>query len=154
MLAGCSSLTDVGGSPAPAATSVPVMTSDAGPSTTAGTPAPSSPAADTDSIQSNEPVDAASVQLTFVEWSVDEGAIEAAAFVNGLVESGGTCVLVASAGGGELTGDPQPAEAGPSTTDCGSLSLPIQEGGTWQVRVTYASATTTLTSSTAEVVVP
>lgn len=154
VLAGCSSDPEQE-TPAAATSSAAPSAGSTTAAAGATSPAATSPAAeDTDAVQTDAPATEASVRLTFVEWAPDSGAIEASAFVQGLVEAGGTCVLVATDGDRELTGDPQPAEPGPSTTDCGGLSVPVEDSGTWRVSVTYSSPATDLRSADAEVEVP
>lgn len=116
--------------------------------------APTSPAEETDSVQIDPPAPDSALVLSSAQ--AGSGEVTAAAFVPGLVELGGTCTLVAAQDGDEVTGDPTEAEPGPSTTDCGSLSLtlPDSAGGTWQVHARYSSPTTDLVSTTVEVEVP
>lgn len=120
----------------------------------AGASATSASPVETDSVQTDAPVTTASVIVTSADASA--GGIQAAAFVQGLVEIGGTCTLTAAQDGDEVRGKAAKAEPGPSTTDCGplSLSVPNVASGAWQVSVTYSSPTTELTSTTTEVQVP
>jgi hypothetical protein len=120
----------------------------------AGSAGTTDPAEETDSVQTDPPVTDSALVLTSADGG--SGEVTAAAFVQGLVELGGTCTLVAAQDGDEVTGDPTDAEPGPSTTDCGSLSvtLPDSAGGTWQVHARYSSDTTDLISTTVEVEVP
>ena len=121
------------------------------PATTAGT---TDPAEQTDSVQTDPPVADSALVLTSAE--AGSGEVTGAAFVQGVVELGGTCTLVAAQDGDEVSGEPTEAEPGPSTTDCGplNLTLPDSAGGTWQVHARYSSATTDLVSTTVEVEVP
>jgi hypothetical protein len=120
----------------------------------AGTAGTTDPAEETDSVQTDAPVADSALVLTSAE--AGPGEVTAAAFVQGVVELGGTCTLVAAQDGDEVSGDPTEAEPGPSTTDCGplSLTLPDSAGGTWQVHARYSSATTDLVSTTVEVELP
>lgn len=119
---------------------------------------PSSTASEAvDSVQPDIAVPSATLVMTFAEYTADTGSIDAAAFVNGLVESGGTCVLSATRSGQTTQTSPEvTAEAGAATTDCGGLRLDVTAAGagTWSVSARYESGTTTLTSAPVEVQVP
>jgi hypothetical protein len=121
--------------------------------TTTGPAEGDPPSEETDSVQTDPPVTGAGLVLTFAE--VTDGVLEAAAFVQGTVEVGGSCVLTAEQDGTTLEADPVPAEPGPSTTDCGALSLelPADAEGSWTVSVVYTSASSDLTSESLEVTV-
>ncbi|MGY1775245.1 hypothetical protein ACI8AV_05255 [Geodermatophilus sp. SYSU D00804] len=126
---------------------------------TAGTPAADgSPAVDTDAVQTDAPVDSASLVLARAEWSPGLPGIEAAAFVQGLVETGGECTAVAEPadGGDAVSSEATEAEPGPATTECGALAVVLPEGstGAWAVTVTYTSGSTELGSETVTVDVP
>jgi hypothetical protein len=117
----------------------------------------SSAAVDTDSVQTDPPVRTPAVVVTFAEFAPATQRIEAAAHVQGLLETGGTCTLTAvPADGSEAVVDEGRAEPGAATTDCGELRVDTPEGstGTWQVSVTYSSPTTELSSPTIEVQIP
>ncbi|MFW3171944.1 hypothetical protein [Geodermatophilus sp. CPCC 206100] len=116
-------------------------------------PPSDAPSEQIDTVQTDAPVTTAALVLTFAEASPGGDSIEAAAFIQGAVEAGGRCVLTAEQDGTTLESDPSEPEAGPSTTECGALSIdvPSDAEGTWAVSVTYTSATTELTSETREV---
>ena len=120
----------------------------------AGTAGTTDPAEETDSVQTDAPVEESALVLASAD--AGPGEVTGAAFVQGLVELGGTCTLVAAQDGDEVSGEATEAEPGPATTDCGplSLSLPDSAGGTWQVHARYSSPTTDLVSATVEVEVP
>ncbi|WP_136519416.1 hypothetical protein [Cellulomonas telluris] len=94
------------------------------------------------------------VVLGFAEWSTATRAIEASAYAQ-VYEEDGTCTLTATGGGATATTE-QPALADVTTTSCGVMSVPAAQlrSGTWQVRVEYASATSTGASATVDVEVP
>lgn len=128
---------------------------------TGGAPAASpatTPAVDTDSVQTDAPVTSPAVTVSFAEYAPGAESIEAGALVEGLVEDGGTCVLTAAHEGGEqIQGPGNAGEPGPSTTDCGLLTVPLprtESGATWLVTVTYSSPTTQLSSQPVEVTLP
>jgi hypothetical protein len=122
-----------------------------------GSPADGSPAEDTDAVQTDAPAETASLVVARAEWSADASAIETAAFVQGLVETGGECTATAEPEDGDaVTGDATEAEAGPATTECGLMTvvLPAGSTGEWAVTVSYTSGSTELTSETVPVDVP
>jgi hypothetical protein len=128
-------------------------TSDAS-QTTGGIPTDS---ATVDSVQTDASASSSALVVTSAQYSAGTHGLQVSAFVQGLVETGGTCrANAARSGGSPLTGSPVDAEAGPSTTDCVGLALPLPAGsaGTWQVWVTYASAKAHLTSAKTAVRVP
>lgn len=150
LLAACTG-TDTGETAATGTTSAPASSSAAAAADSTVSPV------DTDSVQTDAPVTSSALVLTWAEYSDDDGTIDAAAFVQGVVETGGTCLLTATRRGEEHTSDPTPAEPGPSTTDCGPLSIQLPGGssGSWDVSVTYSSSTAgDLTSETTKVQVP
>lgn len=111
----------------------------------------------TDAVQTEVAEADAVVVVAYADHSAETGGIEAAALVQGVVETGGSCVLSASREGGDpVTGPPSEAEPGPSSTECGvlSLALPAESAGTWSVSVSYTSPSSDLTSEPVEVHVP
>lgn len=127
----------------------------AGPSAASSHPA----AVDTDSVQTDAPVTAvdSAVVLTYAGWSSGSRALEASAFAQGHVDADATCALMASRPGAPpVTGAPSPATPGPSSTDCGSLTLRLPTGasGSWTVSVLYAVNGARLTSNSTQVQVP
>lgn len=138
---------------APTAAGVDGSTSDV-PQTTDGMPTDS---ATVDSVQTDASASSSALVVTSAQYSAGTHGLQVSAFVQGLVETGGTCrANAARSGASPLTGSPVDAEAGPSTTDCVGLTLPLPAGsaGTWQVWVTYASAKAHLTSAKTAVRVP
>ena len=115
-------------------------------------------AVDTDTVQTDPPVRTAAVVVTFAEFTPATQRIGAAAHVQGLLETGGTCTLTAvpEDGSASVVGKPGAAEPGAATTDCGELGVEVPEGstGAWQVSVTYSSPTTELSSPAIEVRLP
>lgn len=116
-------------------------------------------AVNTDSVQTDPPVTAvdSAVVMTYAGWSTTGGVLEGSAFAQGHVDADATCVLTASRGGAAaVTGTPTPATPGPSSTDCGPLTLrlPSSASGSWKVSVVYAVGGTRLTSNSTEVQVP
>lgn len=112
---------------------------------------------DRDAVQTDAAPTGPELVVTFAEFDAAARSIVAGASVQGLVEEGGTCVLSVSpaTGGGALTVE-RTAEAGPSSTDCGALEVPLPDEatGTWRVEVAYASPGTRVTSPGTEVQVP
>jgi hypothetical protein len=118
-----------------------------------------SAAEDTDSVQTDPPVTAvdSAVVLTYAGWSPADRLVQGSAFAQGHLDADATCVLTASrAGAATVTGTPTAATPGPSSTDCGPLTLrlPSSATGSWQIAVVYAVGGTRLTSSPTEVQVP
>jgi hypothetical protein len=119
---------------------------------------PDAPApVDVDAVQTDAPVTEQSVVVTYAQPSTDGSSIEVNAFVEGLVEDGGTCTATAEPTDGPAATSPgSAAEAGPATTDCGSMSIPLPAGadGSWELTVSYVSGSTELTSPATEVELP
>jgi hypothetical protein len=123
----------------------------------AGSSSGSSAAVDTDAVQTDAPVTDSAVVVTSAEYAAGTHTIDAFAFVQGLVEDGGSCVLEATQDGVDpVTGPDSAASAGPSTTDCGALTVTLPEGstGTWEVSVSYTSPRSDLSSAPTEVELP
>lgn len=95
------------------------------------------------------------VVLTFAEWDGAGSAVDAAGFVQGVVEDGGICTLTVSRGSAQVTAQGA-AEADAATTTCGSLSVPGHSlaPGSWQVRLSYTSAGVDVSSDVVTVEVP
>ena len=128
-----------------------------GGTTGGGASADGSPAEDTDAVQTDAPAETASLVVARAEWSADASGIETAAFVQGLVETGGECTATAEPEDGDaVTSDATEAEAGPATTECGLMTvvLPAGSTGEWAVTVSYTSGSTELTSEPVTVDVP
>lgn len=96
-----------------------------------------------------------SLVVTYSDWNADTSAVEAGAFVPGVVESGGTCTLTLTQGGSTVTAT-APGDPEASQTTCGALSIPGSEvfSGMWRAVVSYESDTSQATSDGAEVAVP
>lgn len=82
----------------------------------------------------------AALQISYTGVDEAAGGVVVGAYVAGLIEDGGRCVLTLT-----LDGDTASAEstgiADASTTSCGQMLVPVAEvsAGTWSVEVTYAS---------------
>lgn len=112
----------------------------------------------TDPVATDVPVPATggdvSVVLGFAEWDAAAGQLEAAGYVSGVVENGGTCALDLTAGGQHVQAT-SAAEADATTTTCGALSVPGDQlaDGTWTATLHYGSATSQGTSGPVTVAV-
>ena len=96
------------------------------------------------------------VHITYKGWEDATGSVEVGAYVEGLVEDGGTCTLILTQGGTEVTASAS-GLADASTTSCGAgLSVPGAEltPGTWTAVVDYESSTSSGSSDSVEVEVP
>lgn len=92
----------------------------------------------TDSVDGDD--DRSRVDVVLAAWQVTESGIEASAYVAGVVEEGGTCVLSAQQedtvlqvrGGATPTGQ---------NVSCGFLTVPAAElgAGEWQIWFEYSS---------------
>lgn len=115
-------------------------------STTAGAPVQTASPGPIDAATTDEPVAGSPVTpvLAFADVDPSGTSVEAAGFVTAVVESGGECTLRLARGTAEVT-TTSPAEPDATTTNCGSLSVPVAElaPGTWQVTLGYRSATST-----------
>lgn len=104
-------------------------------------PAISPPPADPDDVATDtaEPARAA-VQITYAGADEAAGGMAVGAYVAGLVERGGYCVLTLSRDGASATAQSE-SVADASTTSCGQLLVPFSEvtAGTWTADVTYTS---------------
>ncbi|ADG75271.1 hypothetical protein Cfla_2381 [Cellulomonas flavigena DSM 20109] len=92
------------------------------------------------------------VVVTYSGWDVAASRVAVGAYVEGLVESGGTCTLTLTGPGTTRTAS-QPATPDAGSTSCGELAAGASSG-TWSARVTYESPTASGASATVEVVVP
>lgn len=85
-------------------------------------------------------VSEAALQITYSGPDEAAGGVVVGAYVAGLIEDGGRCVVTLT-----LDGDTASAEsdgtADASTTSCGQMLVPFAElsAGTWSVDVTYSS---------------
>jgi hypothetical protein len=106
-------------SDAPAAAATPVATSD--------------PTATTDSRTAVVPY------ITTADWDSSAQAVDVAAIVPGVVESGGTCTVTLTEGSTvrTLTTD---GVAASSYTGCEAVVVKDLAAGSWQVRVRYSSS--------------
>jgi len=111
-----------------------------------------------DTVQTDPPTRDRAVVVTYAEYSAADRRIDVSAFVQGVIESGGRCVVHATpTGGAPLTGPPSAAQDGATTTDCGALTLPVpaRVTGSLAVSVTYSPATgADLSSPSTEVQIP
>ncbi|MCW2576467.1 MAG: uncharacterized protein JWR28_3133 [Modestobacter sp.] len=88
------------------------------------------------------------VVVTYAGWDAETDVVEVSGFVSGVVEDGGTCRLTAEGDGPTVSAE-STGIADASTTSCGSVVLPGGGlgAGTWQVVLSYESATSTGSSS-------
>jgi hypothetical protein len=112
------------------------------------------------SVASDAPVTVAptaedDVFLTYSEWNATTGAIEVGGYLDGVVESDGTCTLTGTKDGTSAQST-APGISDATSTSCAGLSLPGDQlsPGTWSVMVTYESGTSRGTSAPVEVEVP
>ncbi|MBO3083828.1 hypothetical protein [Cellulomonas fengjieae] len=138
------SATSTPGGTAPSATA-PVASPSTDPST-APTVAPTSPPA-------GPPRTAVSVTTTYAGWSSADGMVLVGAYVDGVVESEGSCSLVLT-GPGTTASVTTPAVPDAGSTSCGELRSPVGGPGTWTATVGYESPTSTGTADAITVVVP
>lgn len=103
----------------PAPTVAPVVTSD--------------PTATTDSRAAVVPY------ITTADWDASAQAVDVAAIVPGVIESGGTCTVTLTAGSTvrTVTSD---GVAASSYTGCEAVVVKDLAAGSWQVRVRYSSS--------------
>lgn len=95
------------------------------------------------------------VFLTYSEWNATTGAIEVGGYLDGVVESDGTCTLTGTKDGTSAAST-APGISDATSTSCAGLSLPGDQlsPGTWSVVLTYESGTSRGTSAPVEVEVP
>lgn len=94
------------------------------------------------------------VVLTYAQYQSDTGTVQANGFVSGVIEDGGSCTLTLQRDGAEVVVTTV-ASADATTTSCGLLeTAPDVAAGTWDVQLTYASASGSGSSAAGEVVVP
>jgi hypothetical protein len=148
--------TSAADSTAPATTATPTTTAP----TEYGLPTTVAPETDPTVVATDPPVtrapDADSVvMVTYAVWEPTSSAVEEGSFVQGVVESGGTCTLTLTKGDTVVT-ESAPAEPDATTTSCGGISVQGSRlsSGTWSAVVSYESATTSGSSDATEVAVP
>jgi hypothetical protein len=95
----------------------------------------------------------ATVALTYLQ--LEDETVEAAGYVAGVVESGGTCTLTLHAGADSVSVQ-SPGEADATTTTCLDLSIDATElaPGSWEAVLTYESDSTSGTSPAVALKVP
>ena len=95
------------------------------------------------------------VRMTYIGWNAAAGAVEAAGFLPGVVESDGTCILTLTESGSSITASVA-GTADASSTSCGGLAIPRASvlPGTWSAVLTYESAASRGTSETTQVEIP
>jgi len=73
----------------------------------------------------------------------DNGNLTVNGYVDGVVESGGTCTLTLKDSAGRTVSSSRPAQPDATTTTCGqsAISLSKLHAGTWQATLSYSSAT-------------
>ena len=95
------------------------------------------------------------VVLTYAGYDESDHVVTATAFLAGVVEEGGRCVLVVQQDD-EVVEAEFDAMPSATTTDCGNLraELPADAAGEWEAAVTYASAAHEQISRTVAVEIP
>ena len=145
-----------------AATSSPTSSARPSSATAAPTASPTSPAPTAPSSSAPVPPSSAApalapvgVVVTVASWNSLNSDVEFGAFVQGVVETGGTCVVTMSKGSQQATGR---AAALPNAknTSCGDLRVAgsAVSTGSWTATVTYASPTSSGASAPTTVEVP
>ncbi|WP_407341745.1 hypothetical protein [Pengzhenrongella phosphoraccumulans] len=88
-------------------------------------------------------------------WNASSAAVEVGAFVEGVVEEGGSCTLKLTKGSKIVTAQAN-ASADAAITGCGDLSVSgaSLSSGTWSATVSYASVTSAGTSAALDIEVP
>ena len=95
------------------------------------------------------------VFVTYLEWDDAAAAVDEGSFVQGVVESTGTCTLTLTKGDQEVSAS-APGEPDATTTYCGGLTVAGSRlsPGTWRAVVSYRSSHAHGASAATEVVVP
>ncbi len=95
------------------------------------------------------------VVLSYAVWEEATASLDAAGYVNPVIEDGGTCTLRLTGDGGSISVT-TPGFADATTTICSPLSVPGERlaAGTWTLRLAYSSATTDVVSRPLSVDVP
>jgi hypothetical protein len=126
---------------------------------TYGVPADPS-AADPTVIAQDPPVSRAPgvdalVFITDAIWNPETDSVEVGSFVQGVVESGGTCTVTMTKDG-ERANATGAAEQDATTTWCGVIAISGNQlsSGVWSAVVTYESSSTHGTSELTKVTVP
>ena len=93
--------------------------------------------------------------LTYSEWNAGTDAIEVGGYLDGVVESDGTCTLTATKDGASVQST-APGISDASSTSCAGLSLPGDQlsSGAWSVVLSYESGASRGSSDPIEVEVP
>jgi hypothetical protein len=104
---------------------------------------------------SRAPEAGASVFVTDAIWNSGTKSVEIGSFVQGVVESGGTCTVTMTKDGKTASASGA-AEEGATTTWCGVIAVPASQlsSGRWSAVVTYKSASTHGSSDPKQVTVP
>jgi hypothetical protein len=95
------------------------------------------------------------VGLGYSDWDAAGKRVEAAGFVSGVVESGGTCTFSMTDGTRTVQAT-STGQADATTTNCGSLMIPGAQvpAGRWTATLSYRSNAAHGTSPAATVTVP
>jgi hypothetical protein len=127
------------------------LSSDATQPTSGQTVATDTPVAATTSTSTSTTVP---VVVTYSGWNASLKQAIAGGYVNGVIESGGTCTLTLSKAGVQVTAQGQ-ARPDAATTACGGLTVPGAKlgAGTWKAVLSYTSATSTGSSTPVEIAV-
>jgi cytoskeletal protein RodZ len=122
--------------PRPTASGTPGA-SDQDPSGASTTPVTTNPQP---SSTASPPVTVKKVVPSMSYYAYNSGTLTLGGGVSGLVENGGTCTVSVWQGASTVT-QKFAAKAGPSSTDCGAMSISSTKftSGTWNLTITYSS---------------
>ncbi|WP_299952285.1 hypothetical protein [uncultured Modestobacter sp.] len=98
---------------------------------------------------------AATAVLAYLDWNADADGVEAAGYVSGVIEDGGSCTLVLTRDGVSVTAELS-GMADASTTVCGGFTVPAAQlsPGTWNGVLQYSSGSADVASPAQTLVVP
>ncbi|SEO70021.1 hypothetical protein [Trujillonella endophytica] len=130
----------------------PAATPSSGSASSSTTSATTDPAAESPAFDDEETPDAA-VVVTYREFDPTTDAVNVGAYVAGVLEIGGECLLELSDGTSTRQASVD-AEPDARTTTCGELTLAAMTPGTWSGEVVYRSPDGDEISADVTVVVP
>jgi hypothetical protein len=110
----------------------------------------------TDAPVTTEPaVPDGDIFLTYSEWNATTNAIEVGGYLDGVVESDGTCTLTTTKGADSAHAS-APGISDATSTSCAGLSIPGDQlsSGNWSVVLTYESPASRGSSQPVQVQVP
>lgn len=95
----------------------------------------------------NKPGNKKTVSVIVTTWKQKNGSITVNGYVDGIIESNGTCTLTLAKGGVIKTAS-RPAQLNTTNTTCGESDIPTSSLslGTWQATLSYTSKTSSGTS--------